>query len=176
MMIGGIELAGHQTGRQAAEGSAHLVAAGGEPLAGHGDDAAGHAGELAGDLHIVGHSLEQTALLLGLIVPGDTEQVHGIHIPQTGLGQLSLDLFGDQVGVLHLSDGGDDDVVFLGFLDIVLQTGLVDGQIDFTHVLFSSCNFTSCLRRYKNTVYIWKYRSILPLCHQTWSQGTRRSH
>ena len=44
VMIGGVELTGHQAGSQAAEGSAHLVAAGGEPLAGHGNDAAGHAG------------------------------------------------------------------------------------------------------------------------------------
>ena len=112
------------------------MAAGGEPLAGHGDDAAGHAGEFAGDLHIVGHRLEQAALLLGLVVPGDTEQVHGVHVPQAGVAELGLDLLGDQVGVLHLGDGGDDDVVLLSLLDIVLQAGLVDGQID--HVFFSS--------------------------------------
>ena len=137
MMIGGVELTGHQAGSQAAEGSAHLVAAGGEPLAGHGNDAAGHAGQLAGDLHIVGNLLEQTAGLLGLIVPGNTEQVHGIHVPQAGVAQLGLDLLGDQVGVLHLRDGGDDDVVFLGLLDVMLQANLVDGQID--HFFFSSC-------------------------------------
>ena len=136
MVIGGVELTGDQAGGQAAEGGAHLMAAGGEPLAGHGDDAAGHAGELAGDLHIVGHRLEQAALLLGLVVPGDTEQVHGVHVPQAGVAELGLDLLGDQVGVLHLGDGGDDDVVLLSLLDIVLQAGLVDGQID--HVFFSS--------------------------------------
>ena len=173
-MICSIELTGHQAGSQAAEGSTHLVAAGGEPLTGHGNDAAGNTGQSAGNLHVIGHSLEQTALLLGLIVPGNTEQVHGIHIPQPGLGELGLDLLGDQVGVLHLGDGGNDDVVFLCLLDIMLQAGLVDGQID--HCLFSSCFFTSCWRQYKNTVYIWKYRSILPLCHRIWSPGTRRSH
>ena len=136
VVIGGVELTGDQARGQAAEGGAHLMAAGGEPLAGHGDDAAGHAGELAGDLHIVGHRLEQAALLLGLVVPGDTEQVHGVHVPQAGVAELGLDLLGDQVGVLHLGDGGDDDVVLLSLLDIVLQAGLVDGQID--HVFFSS--------------------------------------
>jgi hypothetical protein len=55
LVIGGVELAGDQTGGQAAEGGAHLVAAGGEPLAHHGDDAAGHAGEGGGKFDIVGH-------------------------------------------------------------------------------------------------------------------------
>ena len=50
VVIGGVELTGHQTGSQAAEGSAHLMAAGGEPLAGHGHDAAGHTGQ-PGFLH-----------------------------------------------------------------------------------------------------------------------------
>ena len=141
VMIGGVKLTGHQTGGQAAEGSAHLVAAGGEPLAGHGYDAAGYAGELGGDLHIVGDRLEQAAGLLGLVVPGNTEQVHGVHVPQAGGGELGLDLLRDQIGVLHLSNGGDDNVVLLGLLDVMLQANLVDGQID--HV-FSSCFI--CLR------------------------------
>ena len=165
MVIGSVELTGHQAGSQAAEGGAHLVAAGGEPLAGHGNDAAGHAGELAGDLHIVGDRLEQTAGLLGLVVPGNAEQVDGIHIPQTGVAQLGLDLLGDQVRVLHLGDGGDDDVVLLGLLDVMRQTDFVDGQIDFTHVSFPP---VVCSHRYRNIRCIWKYRSILPLCRRTW--------
>ena len=36
VVIGSVELTGHQAGSQAAEGGADLVAAGGEPLAGHG--------------------------------------------------------------------------------------------------------------------------------------------
>ena len=168
VMIGGVKLSGHQTGSQTAEGSAHLVAAGGEPLAGHGNDTAGNAGELGGDLHIVGDRLEQAAALLGLVVPGNTEQVHGIHVPQAGGGKLGLDLLRDQIGVLHLSNGGDDNVVLLGLLDVMLQANLVDGQID--HV-FSSCFICLrlCLRRCRNIGYIWKYRSILPLCRRTWS-------
>ena len=55
MIFNQFEEMGNQPGRQTAEGSAYLVAAGREPLARHGNDAAGHAGELGGDLHIVGH-------------------------------------------------------------------------------------------------------------------------
>ena len=44
---------------------------------------------------------------------------------------------GDEVRVLHLGDGRDDDVVFLGLLDVVCKAFLVDGQIDFTHVSFA---------------------------------------
>ena len=43
LVPGGVKLAGDQPGSQAAEACAHLVAAGGEPLAGHGDNAAGDA-------------------------------------------------------------------------------------------------------------------------------------
>ena len=82
VMIGGVELAGHEARGQAAEGRADLVAAGGEPLAGHGEDAAWHAGNGGGDLHVVRDLLEQAAGLLGLIVPADAEQVDGIDIPQ----------------------------------------------------------------------------------------------
>ena len=47
-----------------------------------------------GDLHIVGDRLIQAAGLLGLVVPGDTEQVDGVHVPQAGMGQLFLDFLG----------------------------------------------------------------------------------
>ena len=133
VMIGGVELAGHKTRGQAAEGRADLVAAGGEPLAGHREDAAGHAGQLGRDLDIVGDLLVQPAELLRLVVPGNPEQVERIHIPQADVRELRLDRFGDQIGVLHLGDGRDDDVVLLGLLDVVRKAGLVDGKIDFAH-------------------------------------------
>ena len=136
-----VELAGHQPGGQAAEGGAHLVAAGGEPLAHHGDDPAGHAGEGRGQLDVVGHRLEQSAALLGLVLPGDAEQVQGIHVPQAHRLQLLLDLLRDGLRVLHLGDGGDDDVIFLRLAEIVLQAFLVDGQID--HAYLPSCCFES---------------------------------
>ena len=136
-----VELAGHQPGSQAAEGGAHLVAAGGEPLAHHGDDAAGHSGQLGRQLDVVGHRLEQSAGLLGLVLPGDAEQVQGIHVPQAHVLQLHLDFLGDSLRVLHLGNGGDDDAVFLGLFNIVFQALLVNGQID--HVVFPSCCLVS---------------------------------
>ena len=137
MMISSIELTGHQTGSQAAEGGTHLMAARGEPLACHGEDAALDTGEDAGDLHIVGDGLIQAAEILSLVLPSDTEEVDRIHIPQAGICQLCLDLLRDQIGILHLCEGGDDDVVFLGLGDVVCKTLLVNGQID--HFFFSSC-------------------------------------
>ena len=83
LVMRGVKLAGDKAGGKAAEGRAHLVAAGGEPLARHGNDAAGHAGEGGGQLHIVGGGLEQSAALLGLVLPRDAEQVHGVHVPHT---------------------------------------------------------------------------------------------
>ena len=163
MMVGGVELTGHEARGQAAEARADLVAAGGEPLAGHGEDAAFHAGNGGGDLHVVRDLLEQAAGLLGLIVPADAEQVDGIDIPQTRVRQLFLDLPGDEVRVLHLGDGRDDDVVFLGLLDVVRKAFLVDGQIDFTHVLFLLL-FYHCLN--KNTVCTWIFQSAWRSCRR----------
>ena len=63
-------------------------------------------------------------------MPVDAEEVHGVNVPQTGVRQLFLDLFRNQIGVLHLRDGRDDDIVFLGLLDIVGKAFFVDGQIN----------------------------------------------
>ena len=136
VMIGGVELAGHKTRSQAAEGSADLMAAGREPLAGHGQNAARNAGNGGRDLNIVRGLLVQAAGLLGLVVPADAEQVDGVNVPQAGVRQLFLDLLRDQIGVLHLGDGRDDDVVFLGLLDVMQQAFFVDGQIDLAHSSF----------------------------------------
>ena len=163
VVIVGVELAGDQTRSEAAEGSADLVAAGGEPLARHGDDAAGYARKLAGDLYIVGDLLKEAAGLLGLVLPGDAEEVEGVDVPQTHVLQLGLDLLGNGLGMLHLRDGGDDDVVFLGLLDVMLQSDLVDAQIDFTHF---ACPPVVC--QCKNKVYILKFRNIWRPCRRTW--------
>ena len=136
VMIGGVELAGHKTRSQAAEGSADLMAAGREPLAGHGQNAARNAGNGGRDLNIVRGLLIQAAGFLGLVVPADAEQVDGVNVPQAGVRQLFLDLLGDQIGVLHLGNGRDDDVVFLGLLDVMQQAFFVDGQIDLAHSSF----------------------------------------
>ena len=163
VMIGGVELAGHKTRSQAAEGSADLMAAGREPLAGHGQNAARNAGNGGRDLNIVRGLLVQAAGLLGLVVPADAEQVDGVNVPQAGVRQLFLDLLRDQIGVLHLGDGRDDDVVFLGLLDVVRKAFLVDGQIDFTHVLFLLL-FYHCLN--KNTVCTWIFQSAWRSCRR----------
>ena len=132
-MLVHVELAGDQTGGKAAEGRAHLVAAGGEPLAHHGHDPAGDAGQLGGQLDVVGDSLIESAGLLRLVFPCDAEQVQGVYIPQSHIFQLALDLFGNGFRMLHLGDGGDHDAVFLRLFQIVFQTLLVDSQIN--HVL-----------------------------------------
>ena len=162
MVVGGVKLTRHQPGRQAAEGGAHLVAARGKPLAGHGDDPAGHAGQAGGNLHVVRHRLEEAAGLLGLVVPGDAEEVHRIHVPQPRMGELGLDLFRDEVGILHLGDGGDDDVVFPRLLDVVLEAFLVDGEIDH--------DVNSLLLYYlnKNRAYTWRFQSAWRSCRRTW--------
>ena len=131
------------------------MAAGGEPLAGHSNDAALHAGEAGGDLHVVGDSLVQAAALLGLVLPGNTEQVQGIDIPQAHVLQLGLDLLRDRLRVLHLGNGRDDDIVLLGLLDIMLEAFLVDAEIDLTHAAFPPV-----LCQYKNIMYIWICRNI----------------
>ena len=170
VVIIGVKLTGDQPGGQAAEGGAHLVAPGGEPLARHGDDAAGHAAEGAGDLHVVGHLLEQAAALLGLVLPGDAEQVYRVHVPKAGVRELRLDFLRNQLRVLHLRKGGDDDVVLPGLADVVRKPGPVDSQINLTH--FSSPPVFS--RRYRNKVCTLKYRNIWPPCRRISSPGRPR--
>ena len=106
------------------------MAAGREPLAGHGKNAAGNAGHGGRNFDVVRGLLVKAAGFLCLVVPVDAEEVHGVDVPQTGVRQLFLDLFRNQIGVLHLRDGRDDDIVFLCLLDVVCQTFFVDGQIN----------------------------------------------
>ena len=128
-MVGGIKLAGDQTRNEAAEGRADLVAAGGEPLAGQQDDAGLHAGERLRNLDEVDIA-ERAALLLGLVAPGDAEQVERIEVPKTDALQAFLDLIGDQGRVAHLRKRRDDDAFFARSVDAALQIVAVDGQID----------------------------------------------
>ena len=157
-----VELARHQPGGQAAEGGPDFMAARGEPLAHHGDNAAGHAGELRGQFNVVGDGLEEAAGLFGLVLPGDPEEVQGVHVPKAHGFQLVLDLAGDGFRVLHLGDGGDEDVVLPGLFQVVLQALAVDGEID--HTKFPPV----CSCQYRNTGYTWKCRSISPPCRRTW--------
>ena len=161
MMISSVELTGHQTGNQAAEGSADLVAAGGEPLADHGDDTGLDAGELRGELDVVGDLLIQAAGLLGLVLPGDAEKVQGIDVPQTDIGKLCLDLLRDQLRVLHLGKSRDDNVVFLGLLDVMSKAFLVDAKIN-------HCFFLLFLSLNMSKGYTWKCRNDLRSCRRIW--------
>ena len=129
LVVGGVELAGDETGHQAAVGRAHLVAARGEPLADHADDAGLDAGEGAGELDEV-HGAVLAALHDGLVVPGDAEQVQGVHVPKAHVLQSFLHLLRHQLGVLHLLEGGQDDVVLAGDFDVSFQSFRMDGQID----------------------------------------------
>ena len=117
------------------------MAPGGEPLAHHGDDPAGHAGERGRELDVVGHGLEEAAGLLRLVLPGDAEQVHGVHIPEAQGFEPVLNLLRDGLRVLHLGDGGDHNAVFLRLFDIVGKALLVDGKVD--HDGLSSSSFVS---------------------------------
>ena len=96
------------------------MTAGGEPLADDREDPRLHAGEGRGQLDDVRHLAEQTAALLGLVLPCDTEQVDGVNVPQSRVAELLFDFLGDQLGVLHLFDGRDDDAVLSRLLNIVL--------------------------------------------------------
>ncbi|MPN21600.1 hypothetical protein SDC9_168980 [bioreactor metagenome] len=132
-MAGGVELAGNQPGSQAPKRGAHLVAAGGEPLAHHADNPGGHAGERGGQLDKVG-AAEKTAAFLGLVLPGDAEEVERIHIPQANALELLLNRGGNGLRVLHLPVGGDDDPVFLCLLDIARQIFPVHGEINHSKI------------------------------------------
>ena len=120
MMIRRVELAGDEARGEAAERSADLVAARGEPLAGR-------------DLDKVRHGLIEAAGLLGFVLPRDAEEVQRVDVPKADGLELFLNFLRDGLRMLHLRDGRDDNVVFLGLLNVVLQAGLVDGQIDLAH-------------------------------------------
>ena len=103
------------------------MAAGREPFAHHGDDPAGYTGEGGGQFDVVGNRLEEAAGLLGLVLPGDAEEVQGIHIPEADVLQTGLHLFRNSLRVLHLGDGGDEDVMLFGLFDVIGQALPADG-------------------------------------------------
>ena len=45
---------------------------------------------------------------------------------KAGLGELGLNLLGHQLGVLHLSNGRNDDLVFLGLANVMFKAHLAD--------------------------------------------------
>ncbi|MPM52485.1 hypothetical protein SDC9_99244 [bioreactor metagenome] len=133
-MIGRVKLAGDETRHEATERCANLVAARREPFAGEDDDARLDAGECGRNLDEV-HIAKLAALLLRFITPADTEEVQGIDVPKTHVGQLVLNLVGDQVGIAHLRNLRDDNALLTRSVDAVLKAFAVFRQVD--HVFHS---------------------------------------
>ena len=116
LLCGRVELARHQSRHQAAKGRPNLVRPRGEPLAHQHHDARRHPGQAGRQFEIVDPA-EPTAAFLGLIFPGDAEQVARRHVPQSDLGQFFLHPGRDFGWVFHLGIGWDDDILLAGALD-----------------------------------------------------------
>ena len=129
LIVGSVELSGHEAGYQAAIGSADLMTAGGEPLADHDDDPGLYAGQAGGDLDEV-YAAIGAALHSGLVMPGDAEQVQRIYVPQADLFEAFLYLLGNQIRILHLGEGGEYDLVLACDLNVVLELFVVFFEID----------------------------------------------
>ena len=125
----GVELTGDQTRRQAGEGRAHLVRAGGEPFAGQHHDAGLDSGQFGGQHQMVDPSVA-AALGRGPVLPGDAEQIEGIEVPQSHRGETFAHPGRNQGRIAHLGEGGDEDVLFPRALDRVIQAFGMDGQVD----------------------------------------------
>jgi hypothetical protein len=65
----------------------------------------------------------------GLVLPGDTAQIEGGYVPQANVLEPGLDPGGDQRGVPHLCESGDDDVALARPLHGPFQLFFVDGQV-----------------------------------------------
>jgi len=107
-----------------AVGSTHLVSTSGEVAADKHDDASLGASEERGELDVVGEVVEDTARLLGLILPSDTEEVAGVDIPETDALELLDNLGGDLLRVDHHFVGGKKDTLLSAALHTVLQRDL----------------------------------------------------
>ncbi len=118
LVVSGIELTCNEFRHEAAVGSSYLVAACREPLADHADDAALYACQFRRE-HDVVRSVEESAGILLLVLPCDTEEVYRIDIPEPGVLQLFKDLFRNLFR-MHLS---------LCTLDVVLKALFIDGEI-----------------------------------------------
>ena len=105
------------------------MAACGEPLAAEHDDAGLYAGKDARQFNEV-HRAVSAAVHGGFVVPGDAEQVQGIHIPKADVPELLFDRLRDQGRIPHLRKGGDHNSVFACALHGALQLLRMYCQID----------------------------------------------
>ncbi len=76
--------------------------------------------------------IEEAALFLRLVLPGDAEEVQGVDVPEPHIGEAPLDLVGNVGRIPLLGEGGDDDVPLAAEADGLLQDGLVD-TLDHAH-------------------------------------------
>ena len=115
------------------------MSTGGKPLANEGNDPRLCSCETTGKFNVIDIS-KYTALFHGLIFPGNAEKVAGIDIPQPDGFQFLFGFIRNQSRVLHLGNGGDDDVLFPRPLDGILLPFRIYFQIDLRHDYFS-CAF-----------------------------------
>jgi len=101
-----------------------LVGTSGEVAADEHHDASLGASEDGGDLDVVGESVEDTTLHLGLVLPGDTEEVTGVDVPQADALELLDDLGGHLLRVDQHLIGGKENTLLGAALHAVLQRDL----------------------------------------------------
>ena len=97
-----VELPRHEARDEAAETRPHLMGPCGKPLAAEGKNLCPYPGDLVRNLEVIDLAIEPAALL-GLVLPGDSEEVCGIDIPKPDLFQFFLDAGGGVgFGIPHL--------------------------------------------------------------------------
>ena len=95
-----------------AESRTYLVASNRKPFAVERENSRLDAGQFGRKFDEVDAAKETTAAL-GLIFPGDAEQIAGLYVPKAGFFQLALDGFGHFFRIFHLCKSRDDNLVFL---------------------------------------------------------------
>jgi len=93
----------------------------GEPLTHKSNDTCANTRQAGGEFQDV-NAIVQPATRFRLVFPGYAEQVERVQVPQADVFQLGFDLLGDETGVTHLCEGGDDDVLFPYSLQCPFQT------------------------------------------------------
>ena len=105
------------------------MGSGGEVLADQGVDVRLDSGNLTGNLDIV-HPAKPAAFLLGLVMPVDAVQVHGIDVPKPDLVQFLQDGFGNQGRITHLLERGKENALLPAELYVLGPDFRVHGQIN----------------------------------------------
>jgi len=104
------------------------VAAGGKVLANETDDSCRYAREFGRQLYVIRFP-EHTPRLFRLVFPCYAKQVYGIQIPKAGFFQALFNKCRNVLRIPHLTEGGEDDPLFLRRLDIFFQYRTVNRQI-----------------------------------------------